>query len=112
MEENRRNPNKKMDEGVQSALARLIQLAKQDRPALIAMLSDLRKRKLDVVVVWSLNRLARSLKQLLSIAEEYKSVGMDLVSMECPTVATSALLKSVQRNSAEVATAKGFRLRM
>jgi DNA invertase Pin-like site-specific DNA recombinase len=54
---------------------------KQDRPALCALLSDLRKRKVDVILVWSLDRLARSLKQLLTIAEECKSLGVDLVSL-------------------------------
>ncbi|MBZ5720088.1 MAG: recombinase family protein [Acidobacteriia bacterium] len=43
--------------------------AKNDRPALTAMLNDVRKRKADVVVVWALDRLARSLKHLLAIAE-------------------------------------------
>jgi len=56
--------------------------AKNDRPALAAMMNDLRRRKIDVVVVWALDRLARSLKQLLSIAEECKSVGVDLVSLK------------------------------
>jgi DNA invertase Pin-like site-specific DNA recombinase len=55
---------------------------KNDRPALTAMLNDLRRRKIDVVVVWALDRLARSLKQLLSIAEECRSVGVDLVSLK------------------------------
>ena len=55
--------------------------AKQDRPALNSLLSDLRKRKVDVILVWSLDRLARSLKQLLNIAEECKSLGVDLVSL-------------------------------
>jgi DNA invertase Pin-like site-specific DNA recombinase len=55
---------------------------KNDRPALTAMMSDLRRRKVDVIVVWALDRLARSLKQLLSIAEECKSVGVDLVSLK------------------------------
>jgi len=55
--------------------------AKQDRPALNALLSDLRKRKVDVILVWSLDRLARSLKQLLNISEECKSLGVDLVSL-------------------------------
>ena len=55
--------------------------AKNDRPALTAMMNDLRRRKIDVVVVWALDRLARSLKQLLSIAEECRSVGVDLVSI-------------------------------
>ena len=56
--------------------------AKNDRPALTAMLNDVRKRKADVVVVWALDRLARSLKQLLTIAEECKLLGVDLVSLK------------------------------
>ena len=56
--------------------------AKNDRPALTAMMNDLRRRKIDVVVVWALDRLARSLKQLLSIAEECRAVGVDLVSLK------------------------------
>jgi DNA invertase Pin-like site-specific DNA recombinase len=56
--------------------------AKNDRPALNALLSDMRKRKFDVVIVWSLDRLARSLKHLLSIAEECQSLGADLVSLK------------------------------
>ena len=55
--------------------------AKQDRPALNSLLSDLRKRKIDVILVWSLDRLARSLKQLLTISEECRSLGVDLVSL-------------------------------
>ena len=56
--------------------------AKNDRPALTALLGDMRKRKFDVVVVWALDRLARSLKQLLSIAEECRELGVDLVSLK------------------------------
>ena len=56
--------------------------AKNDRPALIAMLNDLRRRKVDVVVVWALDRLARSLKQLLSISEECRLLNVDLVSLK------------------------------
>jgi DNA invertase Pin-like site-specific DNA recombinase len=56
--------------------------AKQDRPALNSLLSDLRRRKFDVLVVWALDRLARSLKQLLIIAEECRSLGVDLVSLK------------------------------
>jgi DNA invertase Pin-like site-specific DNA recombinase len=56
--------------------------AKQDRPALNALLGDMRKRRFDVVIVWSLDRLARSLKQLLSIAEECKALDVDLVSLK------------------------------
>lgn len=56
--------------------------AKESRPALDALLSDIRKRRVDVLVVWALDRLARSLKQLLSIADECRSVGVDLVSLK------------------------------
>jgi DNA invertase Pin-like site-specific DNA recombinase len=55
--------------------------AKQDHPALNLLLSDLRKRKVDVILVWSLDRLARSLRQLLTISEECRSLGVDLVSL-------------------------------
>jgi DNA invertase Pin-like site-specific DNA recombinase len=55
--------------------------AKNDRPALNQMLSDMRRRKFDVMVVWKLDRLARSLKQLLTIGEECRSLGVDLVSL-------------------------------
>ena len=55
--------------------------AKNDRPALNSMLNDLRRRKFDVVVVWALDRLARSLKQLLSVSEECRLLGVDLVSL-------------------------------
>jgi DNA invertase Pin-like site-specific DNA recombinase len=55
--------------------------AKNDRPALNQMLKDMRRRKFDVVVVWKLDRLARSLKQLLIIGEECRTLGVDLVSL-------------------------------
>lgn len=55
--------------------------AKNDRPALNTMLNDLRRRKFDVVVVWALDRLARSLRQLLTIGEECQSLSVDLVSL-------------------------------
>ena len=46
------------------------------------LLGDLRKRKGDVILVWILDRLARSLKQLLTISEECRSLGVDLVSLK------------------------------
>ena len=55
--------------------------AKNDRPALNTMVSDMRRRRFDIVVVWKLDRLARSLKQLLTIGEECRSLGVDLVSL-------------------------------
>ena len=55
--------------------------AKSDRPELTRLLVDPRKRKVDIVVVWALDRLARSLRQLLEIAEQRQSLGVDLVSL-------------------------------
>jgi DNA invertase Pin-like site-specific DNA recombinase len=55
--------------------------AKNERPALTALMNDLRRRKADVVVVWALDRLARSLKHLLMISEECQLLGVDLVSL-------------------------------
>jgi len=55
--------------------------ATNDRQALTAMLSDMRKRKFDAIVIWKLDRLARSLRQLLTIGEECKSLGVDLISL-------------------------------
>jgi DNA invertase Pin-like site-specific DNA recombinase len=56
--------------------------AKESRPALDSLLSDVRKRKVDVLVCWALDRLARSLKQLLTIAEECRSLDVDFVSLK------------------------------
>lgn len=54
--------------------------AKESRPGLDAMLRDVRQRKVDVVVIWALDRLARSLKQLLNILEEFHQLGVNFVS--------------------------------
>jgi len=56
--------------------------AKSDRPALNSLVHDLRCRRIDVVVVWALDRLARSLKQLLAIAEDCRVVGVDLIALK------------------------------
>src|ERR1035441_6552912 len=50
-------------------------------PALNSLLSDLRKRKIDIILIWSLDRLARSLRHLLAISEECRLMGVDLVSL-------------------------------
>jgi DNA invertase Pin-like site-specific DNA recombinase len=56
--------------------------AKDSRPALNRLLQQLRRKKFDVLVVWALDRLARSLRQLLTISEECKALGVDLVSLK------------------------------
>jgi len=52
--------------------------AKENRPALDALLSDVRRGRIDVVMVWSLDRLARSLRHLLELSEEFRSLNVDL----------------------------------
>jgi DNA invertase Pin-like site-specific DNA recombinase len=46
------------------------------------MMKDIRQRKVDVIVIWALDRLARSLKHLLTIAEECKALGVDIVCLK------------------------------
>lgn len=50
-----------------------------DRPQLDALLGELREG--DSVVVWKLDRLARSTRQLLELSERFDRDGVDLVSL-------------------------------
>lgn len=65
--------------------------AKTRRPALEALLDDCRKRRMDVVLVWRLDRLGRSLKHLLMILDELRELGIAFVSyqenLDCTTAA-------------------------
>ena len=55
--------------------------AKEDRPALDALLREARRRTIDVVVVWSLDRLGRSLKHLISLLDEFQALHIALISL-------------------------------
>jgi DNA invertase Pin-like site-specific DNA recombinase len=54
--------------------------AKLDRPELNRLLTDI-LREGDTLVIWKLDRLARSLKQLIETAEMLKGRGIGLVSI-------------------------------
>lgn len=54
--------------------------AKDRRPQLDALLGDARKRKIDGICVWKLDRFGRSLKSLLNMLEELRSLGVQFVS--------------------------------
>src|SRR5258705_5356462 len=56
--------------------------AKDRRPALDAMLAAARARKLDLVAVVKLDRIARSIHNLLTIAKELEALGVDLVVLD------------------------------
>jgi DNA invertase Pin-like site-specific DNA recombinase len=55
--------------------------SKERRPQLDRLLSDCRKRKVDAVVVYRYDRFARSLRQLVNALEEFRSLGIEFVSL-------------------------------
>src|ERR1051325_8668313 len=55
--------------------------SKEHRPALDRLLSDCRKRQVDAVVVYRYDRFARSVRQLVNALEEFRSLGIDFVSL-------------------------------
>lgn len=55
--------------------------AKEHRPQLDQLLSACRKRKVDAVVVYRYDRFARSLRQLVNALEEFRSLGVEFVSL-------------------------------
>ncbi len=54
--------------------------ARADRPELLRVLQDM-LREGDTLVIWKLDRLARSLKQLIQTAEDLNGRGIGLVSL-------------------------------
>ena len=54
--------------------------AKQDRPELMRMVDMAREG--DVIVVWRLDRLARSIRHLIEIAADLRERGIDLKSLQ------------------------------
>jgi DNA invertase Pin-like site-specific DNA recombinase len=60
------------DAGISGAKAR------DKRPGLDVMLNDASQRKFDVVMAWAIDRLGRSLVDLLQTIEHLKAVGVDL----------------------------------
>src|SRR5262245_56899154 len=60
------------DEGVSGAKRR------DQRPGLDAMLKDASRRKFDVAMVWAIDRLGRSLIDLLGTIEHLEAAGVDL----------------------------------
>ena len=61
-----------IDHGISGAKSR------DQRPELDRMMKDSTKRKFDVVMVWSIDRLGRSLQNLMEILNDLKSKNIDL----------------------------------
>jgi len=55
--------------------------AKERRPHLDRLLADCRRRSVDAVVVYRYDRFARSLRQLVNALEEFRSLGIDFISL-------------------------------
>jgi DNA invertase Pin-like site-specific DNA recombinase len=52
------------------------------RPALDALLAAVRARKVDIVAVTKLDRVARSTRHLVTLAGEFQALGVDLVATD------------------------------
>ena len=68
--------NRYTDRGISGAKGR------HERPGLDAMLKDASQGRFDVVMAWSLDRLGRSLIDLLQTVEHLHGVGVDLYLMQ------------------------------
>ena len=55
--------------------------SRESRPALDEVMSLCQQRKADVVVVWKLDRLGRSLKHLVNILAEWETLGIAFISL-------------------------------
>src|SRR5690348_9028421 len=55
--------------------------AKEHRPQLDALLVVCRKRRVDAVVVYRYDRFARSLRHLVNALEEFRSLGIEFISL-------------------------------
>jgi putative DNA-invertase from lambdoid prophage Rac len=54
--------------------------SKDKRPQLDRLLEDARKRRIDGILVWKLDRFGRSLKSLVNTLEELRGLGVQFVS--------------------------------
>jgi DNA invertase Pin-like site-specific DNA recombinase len=61
------------DEGISGSLER--------RPALDELLRDAKRRRFDFVIVWSLDRLGRNLRHLVTLLDELQSLNVALISL-------------------------------
>jgi len=80
-----------VDHGVSGAKGR------DKRPALDRMLKDVTRRRFDLVAAWSVDRLGRSLQDLLGFLGELKAAGCDLYlhvqALDTSTAAGKALFQ-------------------
>jgi len=56
--------------------------ANTKRPAFSEMMADANKKMFDILLVWKLDRLSRSLKDLINTLDELGSLGIDFISYD------------------------------
>ena len=65
--------------------------AKDRRPALDRLVRDARRRRVDVLICWRLDRLGRNLRHLVTMLDELQALGVAFVSLgegiDCTTPA-------------------------
>ena len=70
--------------------------SKDRRPGLDSLVHDARRRRVDVLVVWRLDRLGRNLRHLVTLLDELHAVGVSFVSLgegiDCTTPAGTLML--------------------
>jgi DNA invertase Pin-like site-specific DNA recombinase len=54
---------------------------KESRPALDALVTDAKRRKVDVLVCWRLDRLGRNLRHLILLLDELNALGIGFVTL-------------------------------
>lgn len=67
--------------------------AKDSRPALDRLMDAVRRRKVDVVVVWKFDRFARSTRHLLEALAEFEALGVQFISLHDHIDTTTAMGK-------------------
>ena len=55
--------------------------SQESRPALNRLMADARSRKFDAVLVWKMDRFARSLKHLVNALADFEALGVAFVSL-------------------------------
>jgi len=56
--------------------------SKDSRPSLDKLMTDARRRRFDIVLVWKLDRFGRSLKHLVNALSEFESLGVAFASLQ------------------------------
>jgi DNA invertase Pin-like site-specific DNA recombinase len=67
----------------------------EERAEYKRLLEDVRKRKVDIVLVWRFDRFARSTRMLLAALDEFRNLGVDFISYHENIDTTSPLGRAI-----------------